>query len=236
MRRLLRASIAALSITLAAVGMPMAANEAHAVEHPTYSHHPWPDASKDFKTKGVFTTPNQRTITVHQGATIRSGSGGTCSITLIGDRTGYTAEHCSHGRWTRGTEIFDQSNHRIGRVAAMSRGLDAVKINLDPSVRVDGRWEKRDYNTLNVGEPVHVLGLGQRFNESRVTDRPLMGWNGRPNTVALVSPLNSRPGTSGGAMVDRYNRVIGINVGYLENYTGKYGAYIPWNVVDSELR
>lgn len=91
MRRLLRASIAALSITLAAVGMPMAANEAHAVEHPTYSHHPWPDASKDFKTKGVFTTPNNRTITVHQGATIRSGSGGTCSITLIGDRTGYTA-------------------------------------------------------------------------------------------------------------------------------------------------
>ena len=195
MRRLLRASIAALSITLAAVGMPMAANEAHAVEHPPYSHHPWPDASKDFKTKGVFTTPNNRTITVHQGATIRSGSGGTCSITLIGDRTGYTAEHCSHGR-----------------------------------------WEKRDYNTLNVGEPVHVLGLGQRFNESRVTDRPLMGWNGRPNTVALVSPLNSKPGTSGGAMVDRYNRVIGINVGYLENYTGKYGAYIPWNVVDSELR
>lgn len=203
----------------------------------SFQYHPWPDASKSFKTKGVFDTPNQDTITVQQGATIRSGGGGTCSITLIGDHTGYTAEHCSHGQWHRGSEIFDQSNHLIGRVAAMARGLDAVKIDLDSSVRVDGHWEKRDYNSLNVGEPVHVLGLGQQFNESRVADQPLQPWpsaNSR-ETAALVSPLNSKPGTSGGAMVDRNNRVIGINVGYLGNSTGKYGAYLPWNVVDSEL-
>lgn len=179
---------------------------------------------------------------LQQGQYIRAGGNlAYCSLTITQGNIGYTAGHCSGGEWHVGTIIQSKEGRAIGRITAMKPGFDVIKIKLNPSLTVDGTYPKRAFDTLVPGESLYVRGLARTYPAAQFVDAPLIDWLEYKNVAAMMAPLTTEEGTSGGATLDMNDNVVGVNVGTVyeiaadgtqNNYKG---TFIPWHIVDSVL-
>ncbi|KQB83643.1 hypothetical protein [Corynebacterium oculi] len=159
-----------------------------------------------------------------------------CSVTVVSDKTAYTAKHCGNNVWTIGTRVTNMGGQVIGTIDGMgnsegSEPIDAIRIRIADGVRVIGVNGTRDASTLKLGEPLKAVGSMSRTTGTYSSDRRVRLGGAYPS-MAINAQVGSMGGDSGGAITDSQGRVVGL---IKSGKTPRDTFFVPIDVVEKQL-
>lgn len=147
---------------------------------------------------------------LEQGQTIYTEDGTTCSLTIVGKNIGITAKHCvSVGA---GEKVYGGPGPgaEIGTVSHLDVAHDIAVIDLDSESWTVHPAEVRTAAPL-VGEELVMVTEQSGTQPMRYVSMPSFGK--LDTTLASAVPCRTRPGDSGGPILDTDSRVVGIVYG-----------------------
>lgn len=173
---------------------------------------------------------------VYQGGSVKT-TVSRCSLTVVSNKTAYTAKHCGNNVWTVGTKVTDMRGRVIGTVDGIGSStgqepIDAIRIRIADGVRVIGAAATRDPATMKIGETVQTVGQMSRSTGRYSSDRRFLIQKSAYPSVVINAEVASMGGDSGGSVTDGQGRIIGI---IKSGKTPRDTNFVPIDLVEKQL-